>query len=274
MSQRFVVVIPSRMTSMRLPGKPLALVAGRPLVLRVLDVARASGADEVYVATDDARIEACVQAEGASVVMTSAEHLTGTDRLAEVAAVLGFDDDAIVVNLQGDEPFIPPGLLGSLAQALTNHPRAGVATIATPIASRDELFESSVVKTVLDAGGFALYFSRAPIPFVRGAFEGAEAGGHNAPLPAGVRFLRHLGIYAYRASTLRALSTSAASEAETAESLEQLRAMHLGIPIHVTVVDHAPLRGVDTPEDLARAARVFGQSKPLAPTPSTAGSRR
>jgi 3-deoxy-manno-octulosonate cytidylyltransferase (CMP-KDO synthetase) len=260
-SARFRVVIPSRLASQRLPGKPLLDVGGRPLVLRVWDVAMKSAAAGVVVATDDARIEACVREAGGDVVMTSADHATGTDRLAEVADLRGYADDDVIVNLQGDEPFVPPALLEALARALVAQPDTGIATVATRIHTTEELFEPSVVKTVLDAAGRALYFSRSPIPFVRGRFESLSR--HAEPLPEGVRFLRHLGIYAYRVRTLRALRTAAMAEAEAAESLEQLRAMHLGIRIHVSVIDQAPMRGVDTPEDLARAAHAFGQITPL-----------
>lgn len=251
----FVVVVPSRRASTRLPDKPLLDLGGRPMVLRVLDVARASGASRVLVATDDDAIATVVRDDGGEALMTSPTHPTGTDRLAEVAARLGFADDVIVVNLQGDEPFVPSGLLAGLAGALARSGSAGIATLATPIRSRDELFESSVVKVVLDATGHALYFSRAPIPFVRGDYD-AEVP-RDAAVPSPPTPLRHLGLYAYRASTLARLTASAVAPIEAAESLEQLRAMHLGIRIHVTVVDEPPERGLDTPEDYARARARF-----------------
>lgn len=264
MSAGFRVLVPSRLASQRLPGKPLLPVAGRPLVLRVWDVAVRSEATEVLVATDDERIASVVRGAGGRVVLTSPEHATGTDRLAEVADLERYDDDDIVVNLQGDEPFVPPALLGTLARALAENPACGIATVATPIRTTEELFESSVVKTVLDASGRALYFSRAPIPFVRGRFDSTESRVEG--LPQGVPFLRHLGLYAYRVRTLRVLRATAPSLAERAESLEQLRAMHVGIGIHVVVIDQSPERGVDTPDDLERATRAFGQSTPLGPT--------
>lgn len=250
----FRVVIPARFASSRLPGKPLLPLAGRPLVLRVWDVGVKSSASEVLVATDDARIADCVRDGGGTVVLTRPDHATGTDRLAEVADLRGYADDDVVVNLQGDEPFVPPSVLEDLARALLEHPDAGIATMATPIRSREELFEPSVVKTVLDREGYAHYFSRAPIPWVRGDFE---RGLVDEPLPTVAPFLRHLGLYAYRVGTLRTLRAASMSPAETAESLEQLRAMHLGIRIHVTVIPDAPGRGVDTPEDLERASKLF-----------------
>jgi 3-deoxy-manno-octulosonate cytidylyltransferase (CMP-KDO synthetase) len=250
----FRVVIPARYASTRLPAKALRDVHGRPLVLRVLDRAREAGALEVLVATDDARIADLVKREGAEVVMTSAAHASGTDRLAEVAKIRRLADDAIVVNLQGDEPLIDAKLLGGLAEALDRNPIAGIATCATPIHEPEELFRTSIVKTVLDARGFALYFSRAPIPFVRDAFS---LGTVPKSLPSGVPFLRHLGLYAYRARTLLDIATAPIDTLETAECLEQLRAMHLGHRIHVTVLDSAPPHGVDTEDDLERVCALF-----------------
>lgn len=250
----FRIVIPARYASTRLPAKALREIAGRALVLRVWDRAIASSASEVVVATDDTRIVAAVEASGGTAVMTSAEHASGTDRLAEVAALRGYADDAIVVNLQGDEPLVPPSLLEHLAEALASHPDADLATIATPIHDAEELYRTSIVKTVLDARGFALYFSRAPVPFVRDVFSLAAPP---AALPEGVPFLRHLGLYAYRVRTLRKLAASPVAALEAAESLEQLRALHLGMRIHVTVVPEAPGHGVDTEADLARVAALF-----------------
>jgi len=248
----FVVVIPARYASSRLPGKALADIAGKPLVTWCLDRARESGASEVIVAVDDARV---AEAVGDVAVMTSPDHLSGTDRLAEVARTRGWPDDTIVVNMQGDEPLLPPSLLDTLAAALASHPRAGIATMATAIEDAATLFRESVVKCVLDDAGFALTFSRAPIPWVRGVF----ADGAPDALPADVPFLRHLGLYAYRASTLRRLSQAPPAAIELAESLEQLRALALGLPIHVTCVPEAPPHGVDTPEDLERVRAILGK---------------
>lgn len=245
----FRVVIPARYGASRLPGKPLREVAGRALVSHVLDVGRRAGAAEVVVATDDERVREAVRAEDAAAVMTRPDHPSGTDRLAEVAAMLQWPDDAIVVNLQGDEPLLPPQLLSTLARSLEDRPRAGIATMATPIVHAEDVFAPSVVKVVTDDAGFASYFSRAPIPWVRGTFARGQVA---ASLPDGVPFLRHLGLYAYRAATLRRLAATPPSAYERAESLEQLRALAMGVPIHVTRVPEAPPHGVDTEQDLER----------------------
>jgi 3-deoxy-manno-octulosonate cytidylyltransferase (CMP-KDO synthetase) len=252
MSQSFYVVVPARYASQRLPGKPLADIGGKPLVVWCLERGLAAGADEVVVAVDDPRIAEAVQSAGGEAEMTSPDHPSGTDRLAEVAEKRGWADDAIVVNLQGDEPLVPPELLARLAGALDAHPRAGIATMAVRLHEPAEVFAESAVKVVLDDHGFALYFSRAPIPWVRGAFAGSDP-----TVPEDVPFLRHLGLYAYRVSTLRRLSAAPQAALERAESLEQLRALALGVPIHVTVLDEAPPPGVDTPEDLERVRRVL-----------------
>lgn len=250
----FKVVIPARLASQRLPEKALRLIEGRPLIAHVLERARASSAAEVLVAADDARVARAVEQEGGRALLTSPDHTCGTDRLAEVARTLGWSDDTIVVNLQGDEPLVPPALLDALAAALDAHDAAGIATAATPIDDPRELFSASAVKVVLDDRGFALTFSRAPIPWVR---DGFTLDRLPDALPAGVPFLRHLGLYAYRAGTLRRLSEAAPAAIERAESLEQLRALALGIPIHVRVLDDAPPPGVDTEEDLERVRRAL-----------------
>ena len=247
----FVVVIPARLASQRLPEKPLADLGGAPLVVRCLEAARRSGADDVLVAVDHPRI---ADAVGGAAIMTSPDHASGTDRLAEVARARGWSPDTVVVNMQGDEPLLPPALLDRLATALANHPRAGIATMATPIHAPEELFTESCVKVVCDGDGFALTFSRAPIPWVRGVF-----GTPPSALPDNVPFLRHLGLYAYRVSTLERVSAAPRAAIEAAESLEQLRALHLGIPIHVTVIDEAPPPGVDTPADLERVRAAFAR---------------
>ena len=243
-------MIPARYASSRLPGKALAEIAGKPLVSWCLERARESGASEVIVAVDDPRV---ADAVGDAAVMTSADHQSGTDRLAEVARARGWPDDTIVVNMQGDEPLLPSQLLDALAGALAARPRAAIATMATPIHDPETVFRESVVKCVLDDEGFALTFSRAPIPWVRGVFS----AGPPQTLPEGVPFLRHLGLYAYRASTLARLSAAPRAAIERAESLEQLRALALGLPIHVTRVPEAPPHGVDTPEDLERVRAIL-----------------
>lgn len=255
----FHVLVPARLGASRLPGKPLRDVWGKPLVVRVLDVARASGAASVHVATDDEGIAEVVRAHGDGVLLTRDDHASGTDRLAEAADQLGLPDDAIVLNLQGDEPLIPPDFLPMLAEDLRRETSAGIATLAAPIAEPSLLFDPNAVKVVTDERGFAGYFSRAPIPFVRGLFD----RGVPHELPAGVPFLRHIGLYAYRASTLRAITGREVCPHEDAEKLEQLRALHAGIRIHVRVVPTPPPPGVDTPEDLARVIAHFEALGPL-----------
>jgi 3-deoxy-manno-octulosonate cytidylyltransferase (CMP-KDO synthetase) len=261
-SAGFKLVIPARLASRRLPEKPLRDVGGRPLIAHVWERACASRADEVLVATDDARIADVIERIGGQALLTLSEHATGTDRLAEVARRRGWDDDTVVVNLQGDEPLVPPELLDALASALANEPRAGIATAATPIGDPHELFSPHAVKVVLDAEGFALYFSRAPIPFARDHFAASSTPATS--LPAEAPFLRHLGLYAYRAGTLRRLSEAPQAPLERAESLEQLRALFLGIRILVEVVPDAPPPGVDTEEDLERVRAVIARSSPRA----------
>jgi 3-deoxy-manno-octulosonate cytidylyltransferase (CMP-KDO synthetase) len=251
----FKVVIPARLASQRLPEKALRDIEGQPLIVHVWERARASSAGEVLVATDDARIAGAVEQAGGRAVLTSPHHASGTDRLAEVARTLGWSDDTVVVNLQGDEPLVPPALLDELATALATSD-AGIATAATPIRDAHELFSPSAVKVVLDDRGFALYFSRAPIPWVRDSFS--ERGLHE--LPQGAPFLRHLGLYAYRAATLRRLSEAPPAAIERAEALEQLRALALGMRIHVRIIDEAPPPGVDTEEDLERVRRAMRSS--------------
>ena len=222
------------------------------MVLHCLELAQRAGARSVIVAVDDPRIAEAVVAAGGDAQMTDPDHPSGTDRLAEVARVRGWSDEEVVVNLQGDEPLLPPELLRRLAEAAHTHPAAGIVTMAVPIETPEELFLESAVKTVLDDRGFALYFSRAPIPWVRGLF-----GGPVEELPTDVPFLRHLGLYAYRAGTLRTLAEAPRASCEAAESLEQLRAMAMGIPIHVTVLDEAPPPGIDTRDDLERVRAIF-----------------
>lgn len=243
----FRVVIPARWASSRLPGKPLLDLAGRPLLAWVWQVAQESGADEVVVATDDARIKEAAERFGATVCMTRADHPSGTDRIGEVAATLGWPDDAIVVNLQGDEPLLPPALVARAAAALRDDGEAGIATLATPVRSLDEALNPNVVKVVCDAAGRALYFSRAPIPFAR---DGAEHGFASQRRHDGM--LRHIGLYAYRVAALRRIVALPATTLEEVEKLEQLRPLWHGVPITVVVAAEAPPAGVDTDEDLAR----------------------
>ena len=248
----FKIVIPARHASSRLPGKPLLDIAGKPMILRVLERALDAGADEVWVATDHPGIAEVVEEAGGKVIVTSAEHPSGTDRLAEVATRLGWSDDTIVVNVQGDEPLIPPQLIDDVAAALAADAEAAIATACHPLESAEEFFNPNVVKLVMDARGRALYFSRAAIPWARDAFAADRSA-----LPANLPAYRHIGLYAYRAGFLKRYSSLAPSPLEQWEALEQLRAMAHGYPIQVMVLDHAPPAGVDTAEDLERVRRVF-----------------
>jgi len=248
----FTVLIPARYASTRFPGKPLADLGGKPMVVRVAERARAAGADRVAVATDDARIAAAVEAHGYAVCMTRSDHPTGTDRLAEAALQMGLGDDAIVVNVQGDEPLLEPGLIRAMAATLAARPDAAIATACHAIADPAEAFSPHVVKVVLDHAGYALYFSRATIPWARDAF----AAGRDA-LPAGLPLYRHYGLYAYRVGFLRAFPSLAPAPIERFEALEQLRALWHGYRIAVEVTTGTPAPGVDTPEDLERVRALF-----------------
>lgn len=252
MPHDFIVAIPARHDATRLPGKPLRLLAGEPLVLHVARRALAAGAREAWVATDDARVAEALQGSGVQVAMTAATHASGTDRLAECARIAGWDDDAIVVNLQGDEPFAPAAGIRAVAATLAAS-GAEMATLAAPIDDADTLFDPNAVKLVRDVDGFALYFSRAPIPWHRDAFAADRSR-----LPEGdAACLRHIGIYAYRAGFLRRFAAMPPGRLERLESLEQLRALEAGIRIAVELTPEPFPPGVDTPEDLARAeARI------------------
>ena len=247
----FTVLIPARLASTRLPDKPLADIAGLPMVVRVAQRAEQSGAAQVVVAADSPRVADACSRHGVRVVLTRADHPSGSDRLAEACELLGLEQDDVVVNVQGDEPLIAPGLIDAVADLLAQRPQASMSTAAHAIASVDEFRNPNVVKVVLQADGIAMYFSRAPIPWWRDGF----AGGVNAlPDPAP---LRHVGIYGYRAGFLRAFPKMAQAPVETCEALEQMRALWHGHRIAVHVTDHAPGPGVDTPEDLERVRAVF-----------------
>lgn len=246
------IVIPARFGSSRLPGKPLADLAGKPMVVRVVEAAMRTGANGVWVATDDERVADAVHAHGFNAVMTRADHPTGTDRIAEVAQLLGWNDSEIVVNVQGDEPLLDPEQIGAVAAALQDDPAAAIATAAHPMASAVDFFNPNVVKVVCDANGRALYFSRAPIPWDRDGFS-ATREELSSVLPA----RRHIGLYAYRVGFLRRYGGLSVSPLERVESLEQLRALWHGFPIRVIDVAHAPAPGVDTAEDLQRVRRLF-----------------
>jgi 3-deoxy-manno-octulosonate cytidylyltransferase (CMP-KDO synthetase) len=242
----FIVAIPARYASTRLPGKPLRQIAGEPMILRVAQRALAAGATEVVVATDDARIADALRNAPVRVVMTHADHASGSDRLAECAAQLRWADDAIVVNLQGDEPLAPPSGIRAVAACLATG-NAPMATLATLIGTARELFDPNCVKVVAGLDGHAVYFSRAPLPWARDAFARTQD-----VLPAEPVFLRHIGIYAYRAGFLRAFAGLAPTPAERAEALEQLRALEHGHRIAVRLAPEPFPAGVDTPADLAR----------------------
>jgi 3-deoxy-manno-octulosonate cytidylyltransferase (CMP-KDO synthetase) len=257
----FSVVIPARFASTRLPGKALADIGGKPMVVRTAERARESGARSVYIATDHEEIAQAVSHHGFEVVMTRADHATGTDRIAEVAERLGLSKDAVVVNVQGDEPLIEPGLVRAVAQLLSDTPEAAMATACHPIDDEAELFNPNVVKVVLDRAGFARYFSRAPVPYARDAFAAPRAGSQAGPrrLPEGLPCYRHIGIYAYRAAFLCEYPRLEAPAVERFEALEQLRALWHGYAIAVSVRQDSPLPGVDTAEDLERVRALFDQ---------------
>ncbi|MEW5769360.1 MAG: 3-deoxy-manno-octulosonate cytidylyltransferase [Pseudomonadota bacterium] len=250
--QSFLVVVPARYASTRLPAKPLADIAGKPMVVRVLERAGRSGAAGVWAATDHEAVREAVVAHGYQAVMTSPDCASGTDRLAEVAARLGWDDDAVVVNVQGDEPLIDPGLIRATAQALFDHPAASMATVCHPIHDPEEVFNPNVVKVVTDKDGYALYFSRAPIPWARDAWAGDRGG-----VPEGLPIARHIGLYAYRVGFLKAYPGLSRPALEAFESLEQLRALWHGFRIAVVASDHPSPPGVDTHEDLLKVRALF-----------------
>lgn len=246
----FVVAIPARHDATRLPGKPLRLLGGEPLVLHVARRALAAGARDVWVAADDERIARALEGSGVQVAMTGRDHQSGTDRLAECATIAGWDDDTIVVNLQGDEPFAPAAGIRRVAQLLAGG-TAAMATLAEPVTLRETLFDPNTVKVVVADNGHALYFSRAPVPWHRDAFA------RDGALDAGGPWLRHIGIYAYRAGFLRRFAAMAPGRLEQVESLEQLRALEAGLPIAVALSPEPFPQGVDTAEDLSRAETIL-----------------
>lgn len=254
----FTVLIPARFTSTRLPGKPLADIAGKPMVVRVAELAVEAGAQQVVVATDDERIKVAVEASGVAACLTSVDHPTGTDRLAEAAKLLALDDETIVVNVQGDEPLLSPALIRAVAELLAAHPEAAIATACHPIADAAEAFNPNVVKVVLDHERYALYFSRATIPWARDAFAGGPTD-----VPAGLPLYRHYGLYAYRVGFLLRFPALAPAPIERFEALEQLRALWHGFRIVVEITAGTPAPGVDTPEDLERVRALFAAAKTL-----------
>jgi len=249
---KFTVIIPARYASSRFPGKPLADIAGKPMVVRVAERARKSGATEVLIATDHPAIARAAERHGYAAVMTQKNHASGTDRIAEVAARRRYSPGHVVVNVQGDEPLIEPALIRRVAESLARRRAAHMATACHPIRDAAELASPNVVKVVLDDDGYALYFSRAPVPYARDAFERGIRR-----VPAGLPVYRHLGIYAYRAGFLKTFTRLRPSALERFEALEQLRALAHGFRIAATVTRRALHPGVDTPADLRRLRRWF-----------------
>jgi len=249
----FTVVIPARFASTRFPGKPLVDVLGKPMVQHVYERALESEAQRIIIATDHEQIAEVAASFGAEVCMTSTQHQSGTDRLQEVVSKLGFDDSEVVVNVQGDEPLIPPRIINQVAKNLIEHSDAGIATLSESIHSVDSLMNPNVVKVVCDEAGRALYFSRAAMPWPRDAFM----QGVTASMPSGFAWQRHIGLYAYRVSLLNDFVTWPVAAIEATESLEQLRALWKGVRIQVSVAEEAPPTGVDTPEDLQRVIEIL-----------------
>jgi 3-deoxy-manno-octulosonate cytidylyltransferase (CMP-KDO synthetase) len=250
---KFSVIIPARYASTRFPGKPLADIGGKPMVVRVAERARRSGADEVLIATDHRGIAEAVAAHGFEPVMTRADHESGTDRIAEVAARRRYDGGRIVVNVQGDEPLIEASLIRRVAADLAAHRAASIATACRRITRARDIANPNAVKVALDEAGYALYFTRAPIPWARAAYAAGIAR-----LPRGLPAYRHLGIYAYRCAFLRAFTRLAPAAIERFEALEQLRALAHGYRIHCVITRLAPHPGIDTPADLRNLLRRTG----------------
>lgn len=247
----YTIVIPARHGSSRLPGKPLHKIGDKTLIQHVYECAQRSQASEIIIATDDDRIEAEAQSFSANVCMTSTEHGTGTDRLAEVIDKMQYSDDHIIVNLQGDEPLMPASVINQVAENLQQNPVASSATVCTRIKTVDDLFDPNVVKVVTDQNGFALYFSRASIPWDREHFP------NHTILPDYAEHYRHIGLYAYRAGFLKRFVQWPVCHHEKVESLEQLRSLWNGEKIHVDIAKEIPGPGIDTPEDLSKLRKMF-----------------
>ncbi|MBV1869477.1 MAG: 3-deoxy-manno-octulosonate cytidylyltransferase [Gammaproteobacteria bacterium] len=245
----FNVVIPARYASTRLPGKPLKDIAGKPMVQHVFEQAQKSAAQEVIVATDDERILVAVESFGGKAVLTSTCHESGTDRLEEVARIMSWADEQIIVGVQGDEPLIPPVVINQVADNLSSRPEFSISTLQEKISSLAEIMDPNVVKTAVDQAGAALYFSRAPIPYGRDCFPES--------IPEGIEYYRHIGIYGYRVKFLRQFAGWDMSPLEKAEKLEQLRAMWYGAKIHLDEALETPPKGVDTQEDLEYIRRLL-----------------
>lgn len=245
----YTIVIPARYASSRLPGKPLADIAGKPMIVRVLEQAQKSSATRVIVATDHQLVYDAVKMHNGEVVMTSDEHHSGTERLAEVINLCQFSDDEVIVNVQGDEPLIPPIIIDQVANNLIKF-KTGMSTLAVPIKTVEEAFDPSAVKVVTDQNGYALYFSRATIPWERDRFAKSKES-------IGNFYLRHIGIYAYRAGFIRKYVSWQPSQLEQIEMLEQLRVLWYGEKIHVELAKEVPAIGVDTQKDLDEVRKIF-----------------
>lgn len=248
----YKIVIPARYASSRLPGKPLIELAGKPMIQHVYERAVETGIEDIVIATDNDRIKAVASAFGADVMMTSPDHDNGTERIAEVVQARGWSDDTVVVNLQGDEPLIPRSLIATTAQSLIDHPQAGMSSVCTALDADRDVFDPNVVKVVLDRLGFAMYFSRASIPWDRDSYRD-QPGVKTARMPV----YRHIGMYGYRVSFLNEYSQMEPCALENTECLEQLRALWYGVRIHMAVIDQAPGHGVDTPDDVARVEKAI-----------------
>ena len=258
----FTVVIPARFGSSRLPGKPLADIGGKPMIQHVWQRAQESRAGRVVIATDNAQVQQACKRFGAEVVMTSAAHASGTDRLAEVAQVLNLDEDHRVINVQGDEPLIPSVLINQVADNLDLHPEAAIATLCERLHDAESVFNPNVVKVVFDQRGMAQYFSRAPIPWYRDGWAAAAADSVvNRDLPDSFGYFRHIGIYGYRAGVLADFVSWPPAPAEQVEALEQLRALYNGARIHVDLAAISPPAGVDTEADLQRVRAFLNQQE-------------
>tara|TARA_R110001583_G_scaffold177418_2_gene332543 strand:+ start:49909 stop:50661 length:753 start_codon:yes stop_codon:yes gene_type:complete len=247
----FKIIIPARYASTRLPGKPLLDIAGKPMIQHVYNRAKESLASEVIIATDDQRIAQAVKAFGADVCMTRTDHISGTDRLAEVAAQRSFADTDIIINVQGDEPCLPASLINQVAEDLALHTDADIATLYAMITEEKQVFDPNTVKVVMDSQGYALYFSRAPIPWMRDHFD------KDSPLPPILPHYRHIGLYGYRASFLKHYAELSPCILEQEESLEQLRALFHGKKIHLTAALINPGHGVDTEQDLIAVRQLL-----------------
>lgn len=247
----FKVIIPARFASSRLPGKPLLDIAGKPMIQHVFERAKESQASEVLIATDNEQIMHVAREFGADVCLTRADHPSGTDRLAEVVSKRGFSDNDIIINVQGDEPCLPASLINQVANDLLQHPDADIATLYSQINQEKQVFDSNVVKVVMDNLGYALYFSRAPIPWMRDHFD------QQSTLPPKLPHYRHIGLYGYRASFLKHYSELSPCILEKEESLEQLRALHHGKKIHLSAAEISPGHGVDTEEDLQEVRKLL-----------------